>query len=48
MEIVSHSQTNNGLTKRKTMFLVFGSKKERDSVYNTMLKIVGSDCITTE
>ena len=30
------------------MYLIFKTTKERDLVFNTLLQLVGSDCITTE
>jgi factor associated with neutral sphingomyelinase activation len=53
MEIVSHkvSQENNEVIKKKTMYLVFNTKKERDTVFDSMLgltKKCGNVIITTE
>jgi hypothetical protein len=47
LEIVSHSD-KDGKTKKKTMYLVFQNRKERDFVYEKLLSIVAETCVTTE
>ena len=48
IEIVAVSPSPSKKGKKKTMYLVFNSTKERDTVYQTMLKMVDKDCTTTE
>ena len=48
LEIVSHSKKDGGQVKKKTMYVVFGNKKERDFVYEKMMGLVSKDCVTTE
>ena len=47
LEIVSHSESK-GSIKKKTMYLVFNTKPERDLVYDKLLSLVAKDCVTTE
>jgi len=44
LEVVS---VNNGGT-RKTMYLVFRTKADRDLVYGSLHSIVSPSCVTTE
>ena len=48
IEIVAVSPNPSKKGKKKTMYLVFKSTKERDLVYQTMLRMVDKDCTTTE
>jgi hypothetical protein len=47
LEIVSHSESKDTI-KKKTMYIVFSSKQERDFVYEKLLSLVAKDCVTTE
>jgi len=47
IEIVAYSDKKNKI-KRKTMYLVFKTRQQRDMVFNALHSIVGDDCITTE
>ena len=48
LEIISVSKADTRSPKRKTMYLVFKTTKERNVVYESLLKMVGKECITTE
>ena len=48
IEIVAISPNPNKKGKKKTMYLVFNNTKERDIIYQTVLKMVDKDCTTTE
>ena len=54
LEVVSYSVKYDGQgaktkAKKKSMFLVFKEKNERDIIYNTLLQLVDrKECATTE
>lgn len=48
LEVVSHSQGDREQIKKKTMYLIFGNKQERDFVYDKLMGLVSKDCVTTE
>lgn len=47
LEVVAHSQDGD-IVKKKTMYIVFQGRGERDFVYEKLLSIVAKDCVTTE